>query len=105
MLNPLVLVKLWLCVSNRFVNVCPVRVSSVVQLVPPSFEPRNRQSRGSRSGESFAADTVYCVTTHCAPFVYWYWIQLARVDGLLVAKSSHLVAVLLSKALVAASPG
>jgi hypothetical protein len=43
---------------NRSVKVWPVRVSSVVQVVP-SAEPSSVQSRGSRSGASFAEVSVY----------------------------------------------
>ena len=102
-LNALVLVKLKPCVWKRAVKILFVRRSSVIQLVPPLLEPSSRHADGSRSDESLAEVTVYCVTTARIALGHCDWIQLARVAGLFDAKSSHFVARSLSKALVASS--
>ncbi|WP_437840225.1 hypothetical protein [Sorangium sp. So ce1153] len=67
------------------------RVSSTVH-VKPSFEPRRRQARGSRSGESFAEEMLYEPSTYASLFGASYWRKPWP------AKMSHFVPTSSSKA-------
>ncbi len=84
-------------VWNRWSKLCPVLLSMVVHVAPLSLEPWTCQSRGSRSGESFALVRAYrLAVTPCAKLTRSHPVE---------AKASHLLFSSPSTALAAVSFG